>query len=621
MKPIKFKSLIGIYKYMFFDAISIILSYLLTMWMFNIMGINFTYDGLLLALAFIVPSKIVIYALVGIYRILTRHTGFEDIIRIVGAVIFTNLVIILFIFLANSSFMSESAYLFITLIEITLMIFPRILRRLRRVLAYQFKWLKSIGSRTLIIGAGSAGELVIKEIYKNKDLNNIPTAFVDDNKDKIGKKLMGVDIVGTLDDIPDVVRKYHIEEAILAIKELPKDKQTKIINELVNMHIKVKRLNILEEYAENQKPALVDIKVEDLLDREVIHLDNEGIEAFIKDEVVLVTGGGGSIGSELCRQIFALQPKKLVIFDIYENNAYDIQMELLRKSQKDHNIKYPELDVRIGSVYNKTRLEEIFKQFKPTVVFHAAAYKHVPLMEDSAVEAIRTNVLGTYNAALLSDKYNVKKFVLVSSDKAVRPTNVMGATKRFAELIIQHQQQNSKTVFSAVRFGNVLGSNGSVIPLFKKQIADGGPVTVTHKDITRYFMTIPEAVSLILQCGVYAKRGELFVLDMGEPVKIYELAKKMIKLAGFQPDVDIMIEVVGLRPGEKLYEELLVDDKTQNLAQTDNKKIFTETVDNKLPSIDNFEALIENLECLDNNEIKKKISEFIDTYQINGNGH
>ncbi len=614
MRQYNLKSFLQVYKYVFFDAISIILSYLFSIWMFNFTGIEHDYEGIVIALLIIVPSKLIIYAIVGIYRILTRHTGFEDIIRIVGVVILTNVIILFYIFLTQSSFMFESAFVFITLIEITGLIFPRVLRRISRLIAYQMKWLNTIGVRTLIIGAGSAGELVVKEIYKNKDLNNIPTVFVDDDNEKIGRKLMGVDIVGTLDDIEGVIKKYHIEEVIFAIKDLPRERFNDLVNKLMHMHIKAKRLNVLDIVNEKSMAQLVDIKVEDLLNRDIIVLDNEGINAFIKDEIVLVTGGGGSIGSELCRQMYELAPKKLIIFDIYENNAYDIQMELLRKAHKSSNNKYPELVVRIGSVYNKVRLEEIFKEFKPTIVFHAAAYKHVPLMEDSAVEAVRTNVIGTYHAASLSNRYGVKKFVLVSSDKAVRSTNIMGATKRFAELIIKEQQENSKTVFSAVRFGNVLGSNGSVIPLFKKQIADGGPVTVTDKEITRYFMTIPESVGLILQCGVYAKRGELFVLDMGEPVKIYDLAKKMIRLAGYKPDDEIKIEFIGLRPGEKLYEELLVDLSNPDFHHTDNKSIFRENEKNGAFDHQQFNQLLNQLESLTNDQVKAFVSNIVTSY-------
>ena len=309
-----------------------------------------------------------------------------------------------------------------------------------------------------------------------------------------------------------------------------------------------------------------DVDVEDLLGRESIKLDHEGIADYLEGKVVLVTGGGGSIGSELCRQIAKFDPQKLIIFDIYENNAYEIQNELKRN--------YPKLDLitLIGSVRDKARLKKVYTNYNPQVVFHAAAHKHVPLMEDSPSEAIKNNVVGTFNVAKLASEHNVERFVLISTDKAVNPTNVMGATKRMCEMIIQSIDKISKTEFVAVRFGNVLGSNGSVVPLFKRQIASGGPVTLTHKDITRYFMTIPEAAQLVLQAGAYAEGGEIFVLDMGEPVKIYELAENLIKLSGFEPHKDIKIEVTGLRPGEKLYEELLMNE--EGLTETRHKKIF-----------------------------------------------
>lgn len=612
----KYPSILHALKYVLFDSITIILSYLLSIWLFGFMGIQSTYENLIIILPIIVVFKIFIYVIAGVYNMLTRHTGFEDVIKISALVIFTNLGIVLIIMLTGLTFMFKSAYVFISLIEISGLIFPRILRRTYRTIITQFRWMRSDGVRTLIVGAGQAGELTIKEIYRNKDLNNIPVAILDDDYNKIGKKLLGVSITGTLKDIERTIHKYQIQEAIISIKDLPKARFIEIVNELLKLGVKVRKLNIMEDVDQvNSKNLVVDVKLEDLLNREVINLDNEGINDFIKDQVVLVTGGGGSIGSELCRQIFNLGPKKLVIFDIYENNAYDIQMELQRKIIKESNKKYPDLEVRIGSVYNYQRLEEIFEEFRPSLVFHAAAYKHVPLMEDSPVEAIRTNVLGTYNAVKLADKYNVKKFVLVSSDKAVRPTNIMGATKRLAELILETMQQKSKTSFSAVRFGNVLGSNGSVIPLFKKQIADGGPVTVTHKEITRYFMTIPEAVGLILQCGVYADKGELFILDMGEPVKIYELAEKMIALAGFVPHQDIKIDIVGLRPGEKLYEELLVDSSDQSrFHKTENNLIFIEK--EKEISLDQnlFNELLSKFESLDDEEIKNFVSKIIPSY-------
>ncbi|WP_051614330.1 polysaccharide biosynthesis protein [Acholeplasma equifetale] len=612
----KYPSILHALKYVLFDSITIILSYLLSIWLFGFMGIQSTDENLIIILPIIVVFKIFIYVIAGIYNMLTRHTGFEDVIKISALVIFTNLGIVLIIMLTGLTFMFKSAYVFISLIEISGLIFPRILRRTYRTVITQFRWMRSDGVRTLIVGAGQAGELTIKEIYQNKDLNNIPVAILDDDYNKIGKKLLGVSITGTLKDIERTIHKYQIQEAIISIKDLPKARFIEIVNELLKLGVKVRKLNIMEDVDQvNSKNLVVDVNLEDLLNREIINLDNEGINDFIKDQVVLVTGGGGSIGSELCRQIFNLGPKKLVIFDIYENNAYDIQMELQRKIIKESNKKYPDLEVRIGSVYNYQRLEEIFEEFRPSLVFHAAAYKHVPLMEDSPVEAIRTNVLGTYNAVKLADKYNVKKFVLVSSDKAVRPTNIMGATKRLAELILETMQQKSKTSFSAVRFGNVLGSNGSVIPLFKKQIADGGPVTVTHKEITRYFMTIPEAVGLILQCGVYADKGELFILDMGEPVKIYDLAEKMIALAGFVPHQDIKIDIVGLRPGEKLYEELLVDSSDQSrFHKTENNLIFIEK--EKEISLDQnlFNELLSKFESLDDEEIKNFVSKIIPSY-------
>ena len=616
----KLRSFLKVYKYVIYDIATIIIAYYLTIWVFRGMGgdisLNYNHPRLWLAFAFIVPAKILINQLSGIYRIISKYASFEDFFRILIVVIATNLLIVVTVALFKLEFMSESAFIMVTLIEITGMMIPRMIRRTINLVTYQFRLrtFQQTGIKTLIIGAGSAGEMVVKEIYKNRALNYIPVGFVDDNQEKIGRQIMGISILGTLSDIKQIVDKYDIQEAILAIKDYPKHKFHELVNTLIKLHIKVKKLNLIEDVNENKTSKLVDLKVEDLLNRPVIKLDNQGIHEYISDEVVLVTGGGGSIGSELSRQIFNLKPKQLIIFDIYENNAYEIQMELTRKAFKDKDKVYPKLDVRIGSVYNKIRLEEIFKEFKPTIVFHAAAYKHVPLMEDSAVESVRTNVLGTLNAAKLSTKYKVKKFVLVSSDKAVRATNIMGASKRFAELIIMKEQTMSTTSFTAVRFGNVLGSNGSVIPLFKKQIGDGGPVTVTHKEITRYFMTIPESVSLILQCGVYAKNGELFILDMGEPVKIYDFAEKMIRLAGYKVGEDIKIEVIGLRPGEKLYEELLLDVNDPNIHKTDNKLIFIENGNGNSLNIDLLNDLLDELETLSNEAVKQRVSEIVESY-------
>ena len=357
--------------------------------------------------------------------------------------------------------------------------------------------------------------------------------------------------------------------------------------------------------------SLRDVQIEDLLGREPIHLDNRNINSLIKDKTVLVTGGGGSIGSELCRQIMKNHPKKLIIFDIYENNLYDIELELKANYSKD------KIEAIVGSVRDKTRLNEIFELYKPELVFHAAAHKHVPLMEKSPLEAIKNNIFGTYNVANCCDKYDVKRFVLISTDKAVNPTNIMGATKRLCEMIIQAKDKASKTEFVAVRFGNVLGSNGSVVPLFKKQIAKGGPVTVTHKDITRFFMTIPEAVQLVLQAVTYAKGGEIFVLDMGEPVKIYDLAVNLIKLSGFQPNVDIPIKITGLRPGEKLYEEILMDD--EGLKPTEHSKIYIAkpssiTMKDVEEKLDILRETISN-EDIELDKIKENMKKVVPTYK------
>ncbi|MCV2231479.1 polysaccharide biosynthesis protein [Acholeplasma manati] len=604
------------------DIILIFFAYFATIMMYMAVDVEYEIDIMMLAIA--LPSiaifKIVVMYALGIYRMLSRHVGFEDVMRISIAAVITNVVIVLYIAMTNHLFMFKSAYIFITPIEIILLTVPRVLNRIRLFIKTNIFVNPNEGRRTLIIGAGSAGELVLREIYRNKDLTNHPVAFLDDNPNKIGNRLNGILIVGPVEHISKFIDDFNVEEIILAIADYPIEKLNWLVKEVSKYKLKIKKLLSYSD-VDRGNPKIVNVKVEDLLNRQEIHLDNKGISSFIKDETVLVTGGGGSIGSELCRQIAELRPKTLVIFDIYENNAYEIQQELLRKFSKEGRSSELNLVVRIGSVYNKQRLETIFQEFKPTIVFHAAAYKHVPLMEDSAVEAVRTNVIGTYNTAVLSNQYGVKKFVLVSSDKAVRSTNVMGATKRFAELIIQNQQKENKTKFSAVRFGNVLGSNGSVIPLFKKQIEDGGPVTVTHPEINRFFMTIPEAVSLILQSAVYAEGGEVFILDMGQPVKIKDLAEKMISLAGYEPYKDIQIEFTGLRPGEKLFEELLVDHNYADHKVTDNDKIYIEkqkeVCDEELSLVD----ILLTFEDKSNEEIKRLVSSVVKTYKVNGVDH
>ena len=473
---------------------------------------------------------------------------------------------------------------------------------------------KEITNRIMVIGAGSAATVLIKEL-RGMDSGAQIICAIDDNPNKKNKYILGVPIVGTRADIEKNVKKYDINEIIIAIPSADIESLREIIRLCKETKLPVKILPAVVKSLTNTSLSreLRPVSYEDLLGRDPVKVDQEGLGDFIRDKVVLVTGGGGSIGSELCRQIVTYKPKKLIIFDIYENNAYDIQMELERH--------YPDVSIStlIGSVRDKDRMEAIFKKYRPDLVYHAAAHKHVPLMEKSPNEAIKNNCLGTLNVADLSDKYGVDNFVLISTDKAVRPTNIMGATKRICEMIVQMYAKSSKhTRFAAVRFGNVLGSNGSVIPLFQKQIAEGGPVTVTHKEITRFFMTIPEAVSLVLQASLYAKGGEIFVLDMGKPVRIYELAENLIRLQGLKPGEDIKIKIIGLRPGEKLYEEILMDE--EGLDRTDNKMIYIGkplNIDEKR-FMDRLNALIKA--SFDNGcHIKELTEEVCDTYTITDN--
>lgn len=423
----------------------------------------------------------------------------------------------------------------------------------------------------LIIGAGEAGTSLIRDFENNSYKFGNPAALIDDDKSKIGLLVNGVPVVGNCDDIERVCADYSIDEIIFCIPSITDDRKREILNCAIKTGIPVKIAPDIADL-ENSRISYKEMRSVDILDllsRPEIKL-NPDVCKYVTGKTVLVTGGGGSIGSELCRQIARYNPEKIVIFDIYENNAYALKNSLDR-----HYFGNPKIEIRIGSVREYARLKEIFEEFHPSSVFHAAAHKHVPLMEDSPYEAIKNNVLGTYNTAKCANEYGVDNFVLLSTDKAVNPTNVMGATKRCCELIIQHFSKiSTHTKFAAVRFGNVLGSNGSVIPLFKEQLKKGGPLTVTHPDITRYFMTIPEAAQLVVQAGGLAKGGEIFVLDMGEPVKIVSLAEKLIKLSGFEPYVDIDIQFTGLRPGEKLYEELILPSEKEGMRKTENNKIF-----------------------------------------------
>lgn len=424
------------------------------------------------------------------------------------------------------------------------------------------------GVRTMIIGAGEAGHLLVNEIKNSKHLGRKLCCILDDNPAKVGTFLRGVPVVGYTYELDKFIKLYQVDEIIIAIPSMKLvDKQT-LMKRCSETSCKVMHLPGLYQLINGEVSVsmLRKVDINDLLGRPEVALDTAGLVGYIRGKTVLVTGAGGSIGSEICRQLLSYYPKRLILFDSYENSTYSIHNELL-ESNPDL-----ELEVLIGSVCDEARVDWMFQTYHPDLVFHAAAHKHVPLMEDSPNEAIKNNVLGTWVVARAADQYHARKMVLISTDKAVRPTNIMGASKRICELVIQSVAQNSKTEFAAVRFGNVLGSNGSVVPLFRRQIAMGGPVTVTHPEVTRYFMTIPEAVSLVLQCGALAAGGEIFILDMGKPVKILDLAKDMIRLSGLEPEKDIPIRFVGLRPGEKLYEELLID--SDDLEKTINERIF-----------------------------------------------
>ena len=464
--------------------------------------------------------------------------------------------------------------------------------------------------RVLLIGGGQAARDIIKELQFGEHQNVRVCAVVDDNPIKKGRYMEGVRIVGNRYDIPSVVEEYGINRIIFAISSATPEERRDILNICKDTGCRLQMVPSLAQIVEGEMTVskLRDVNVIDLLGREEIKVNNDEILEAVQGRVIMVTGGGGSIGSELCRQIAAAAPKQLIIFDIYENNAYDIQQELRHR--------YPELDLvtLIGSVRNTNRVNDILDVYHPDVIYHAAAHKHVPLMEDSPNEAIKNNVMGTYKLASAAARAGVKKFLLISTDKAVNPTNIMGASKRLCEMIVQMMsRKHPETSFNAVRFGNVLGSNGSVIPLFKKQIAEGGPVTVTDKNIIRYFMTIPEAVSLVLQAGYYAKGGEIFVLDMGKPVRIDDMARNLIKLSGFKPDVDIKIVYTGLRPGEKLYEELLMDE--EGMEKTRNKLIY---IGHPIEMDDaEFEKQLQLLDQASREEsgrIKEIVAEIVPTY-------
>ena len=550
------------------------------------------------------------------YHNITRYENGKDYLVYVLACLISCTIMIFFNILRVIPIVDERVNLISALMIVTAIIGYRVF--LRMILSNQYKDPEveenSEKKNVLVIGAGEATRILLGTIKSSmKDSYNV-IGLIDDNTNKVNYAISGNKILGTRYDIPRICKENNVEVIFFTISNISSDDRRKILEICQETGCKVRILPGTKELIKN-KPLVQnfrDVQIEDLLGREPIRLDNKNIGELIKDKVVLVTGGGGSIGSELCRQIIKFKPQRLVIVDIYENNLYDIEQEL--------KFNYPkiQIDAIVASVREKERLNEIFAEYKPYLVFHAAAHKHVPLMETSPLEAIKNNVFGTYNVVNCADEYGVKRFILISTDKAVNPTNIMGATKRLCEMIVQAKNKVSNTEYAAVRFGNVLGSNGSVVPLFKKQIAKGGPVTVTHKEITRFFMTIPEAVSLVLQAMSTAEGGEIFVLDMGEPVKIYDMAIKLIKLSGLEPNVDIQIKITGLRPGEKLYEELLMSEEGLQATKHDKihvaepMRIDMNMIEEKLAEL---RILLENCNNEQKDEIKKVIKEVVPTFR------
>lgn len=519
--------------------------------------------------AFIIITviKLLIFYYFKLYGSIWRYASIAELMRVVGASIAGNALMISILFLMGLN-LPRSVYLIVLLLDMAFIGGMRLGLRSINHYFHSEKTDKKTQKRIMIVGGGDAGAMVIKELRNHQSLLSKPVVIVDDDKRKHGQSVNGIPIAGGRDRIPDIAEKYRIDEIIIAIPSASKKDISDIVNICKETGAKLKILPGIYELIDEVVTinSIREVQIEDLLGRDEIRTDMDAVSGYLRDKIVMVTGGGGSIGSELCRQIAIQKPKRLIILDIYENSAYSIQNEL-KKKHKDLDLM-----VYIGSIRDKQRVNELLDKERPNVIFHAAAHKHVPLMEDSPKEAIKNNVFGTWNLASAASKNKVSKFVMISTDKAVNPTNIMGASKRLCEMLIQAINKVSETEFVAVRFGNVLGSNGSVIPLFKKQIAEGGPVTVTHEEVIRYFMTIPEAVQLVMQAGAMAEGGEIFILDMGKPVKILDLAEDLIRLSGYEPYTEIPIKIIGLRPGEKLFEELLLDE--EGILATKHDKIF-----------------------------------------------
>ena len=600
---------------MMLDVLATVVSFFLGLWFrydFSFAEIRPVHmEGFLSAIGLWCVITLLVFWIVRLYNSIWAFVSTPEVFRITGAYVVLGVIGVL-VFHFDGNLMPRSSmvvgFLFSFVSTVTIGFSYRLLRTAQRRISH-FTHANGV-KNVMLIGAGDAGRALAVEFTNSDHIQDHLSCVIDDNPVKWNKQLCGVPIVGGRQDILTAVKKYKISKIIFAIPNCTAKSRKEILDICATTGCEVQMLPGIFQMVNGEVSVskLRKVDPQDLLGREPIKVNLDEIVGYISGKVVLVTGGGGSIGSELCRQIAHAKPKQLIILDIYENNAYDIQMEL-RRTHPELN-----LEVIIGSVRDAVRLNHVMETYRPELVFHAAAHKHVPLMEESPNEAIKNNVIGTYKLAKAAAEYGVKRFVQISTDKAVNPTNIMGASKRLCEMVIQMMNRESKTEFVAVRFGNVLGSNGSVIPLFKKQIEAGGPVTVTHPDIIRYFMTIPEAVSLVLQAGYYAKGGEIFILDMGEPVKIDTMARNMIRLSGYEPDVDIKIEYTGLRPGEKLYEELLM--KEEGMQETANKLIHIGK------PIEMDDALLEQqLKRLDeasraeSEDIKDIVAEIVPTYK------
>lgn len=579
---------------------------------------HFAYDGVLLNAYHLIGLSIIVAAVnyyFKLYKSIWTFAGTKEIINCVAAAFFDTIALylvdkLIFKLILDRTILPLYAYALNFILLIFFFCLPRIGYRILRhefsihAVSQKSKHIKNV----MIVGAGYMGNTIIDSLKSNQYDKYKPVVAVDDNPQKKGKRLQGIKIAGSCDEIPEIVKEYDVDEIIICFPSATKKRQNEVTKIAVSTGKIVKTTPSMEEILQDSKKMhrTRNIDITDLLARDEVKLDIR-VCRYLIDKTILVTGGGGSIGAELCKQCAHYKPKTIVIFDIYENCAFELANELRETYGDSINIQ-----VRIGSVRDLYRLEEVFEEFHPDVVFHAAAHKHVPLMEDSPCEAVKNNVFGTYNVALTADKFNVPKMVILSTDKAVNPTNVMGATKRITEIIVQYMNEVSKTTkYAAVRFGNVLGSHGSVIPIFKKQIEKGGPVRVTHPDITRYFMTIPEAAQLVCQAGGLANGGEVFVLDMGEPVKIMDLAENLIRLSGFTVE-EIEIEITGLRPGEKLYEELAMEDELKTRQKTTNEKIFV----NQPVVIDKeeFVRMIDSLSDINDDNVREKLQQFVSSY-------